>query len=115
MAADCLFCKIVSGEIAADVVHRDDALIAFKDINPQAPVHVLIVPHRRIPTLLDLEPEDQDLVGGVFTLAKRLAKEQGIDQDGFRVVVNCGAAAGQSVYHIHFHLMGGRTMSWPPG
>jgi histidine triad (HIT) family protein len=113
--SECLFCGIITGKIKGDVVHQDDSVVAFKDINPKAPVHLLIIPRKHIETLLDLQDEDEGLVGHVFSTANRLAKEQGIAERGFRVVVNCGAGAGQSVFHIHFHLLGGRAMTWPPG
>jgi histidine triad (HIT) family protein len=113
--SECLFCGIVEGTINGAVVYRDESVVAFKDINPRAPVHILIVPVKHISTLLDLAEEDQKLVGEIYSVANRLAKEQGIAKDGFRVVANCGAAAGQTVFHIHFHLLGGRSLSWPPG
>ena len=113
--ADCLFCKVVSGDVPADIVYQDDTLVAFRDINPQAPVHLLIIPKRHIATLLDVGTADHDVLGRAFTVGKELAQQEGISEDGFRMVVNCGVAAGQSVYHLHFHLMGGRSMDWPPG
>jgi len=115
VALNCLFCQIVSGEMQADVVYRDDALLAFNDINPQAPVHLLIIPRKHIPTLLEVEPADHDVLGRAFTVGKELAKQRGVSDDGFRMVVNCGPGAGQSVYHVHLHLLGGRSMGWPPG
>jgi histidine triad (HIT) family protein len=113
--SDCLFCGIIKGDLTGDIVYRDKSVIAFKDINPKAPVHILIVPRKHVPTLLDLEKADKGLIGDVFCVASQLAKDQGISQDGFRVVINCGAGAGQSVFHIHFHLLGGRSLTWPPG
>jgi len=113
--SECLFCGIVEGKIKGEIVYRDDSIVAFKDIHPRAPVHILIIPAKHISTLLDLQNEDNGLVGEIFSVANRLAKEQGISTDGFRVVANCGAAAGQTVFHIHFHLLGGRNFSWPPG
>jgi histidine triad (HIT) family protein len=113
--SDCLFCGIVEGKIKGDVVYRDDSVVAFKDINPKAPVHILIVPVKHIATLLELEDEDRELVGEMFSVANRLAEQQGISQEGFRVVANCGAHAGQTVFHVHCHLLGGRHFSWPPG
>ena len=113
--SDCLFCGIVEGRIKGEIVYRDNSVIAFKDVNPKAPVHILIVPIKHIATLLDLEQGDQGLIGEIFSVANQLAKQQGIANDGFRVVANCGAGAGQSVFHIHFHLLGGRSFSWPPG
>lgn len=112
---DCLFCKVVSGDVPADVVHRDDQLLAFRDIKPQAPVHLLIIPKKHIPSLLEVQSADHELIGRAFSVGKALAQQQGISDDGFRMVANCGVAAGQSVYHLHFHLMGGRSMGWPPG
>ena len=113
--SDCLFCKIIDGTIPGAVVHRDDTLVAFKDINPQAPMHVLIVPRRHIPTLNDLQPGDDALVGSMARLAAQLARDNGYDQRGFRTVLNCNADAGQSVFHIHMHVLGGRNLGWPPG
>jgi histidine triad (HIT) family protein len=113
--SDCLFCGIVEGKIKGEVVYRDDSVVAFKDINPKAPVHILIVPVQHIATLLELKDEDRELVGAMFSVANRLAEQQGISQEGFRVVANCGAHAGQTVFHVHFHLLGGRRFSWPPG
>lgn len=113
--SDCLFCGIIKGDIKGDIVYQDESVVAFKDINPKAPVHILIVPRKHVATLLDLKQADKGLVGDVFCVASQLAKEQGIAEDGFRVVVNCGAGAGQSVFHIHFHLLGGRSLTWPPG
>ncbi len=111
----CLFCKIARGEIKADVVHQDDQVVAFRDINPQAPVHVLIVPREHIPTISDLQEKQQGLVGRIFLTAGKLAEQFGIEQEGYRVVANCREAAGQTVFHIHFHLLGGRRFGWPPG
>jgi histidine triad (HIT) family protein len=113
--SECLFCGIVEGRIKGDIVYRDNAVVAFKDINPKAPVHILIIPVKHIATLLDLQDEDKEMVGEIFSVANRLAEQQGIAKDGFRVVANCGAGAGQTVFHIHFHLLGGRSLSWPPG
>ena len=113
--ADCLFCKIVSGEIPATIVYRDDRLIAFKDINPQAPLHVLIIPRRHIPTLNDLGGKDDDLIGEMVRRAAAIAREHGHADRGYRTVFNCNADAGQTVFHIHLHVLGGRAMTWPPG
>ena len=113
--ADCLFCKIAAGEIPATLVHKDEHLIAFKDINPQAPMHVLIVPRRHIATLNDLGPEDDALIGSLFRVASDLARQNGLDQRGYRTVFNCNRDAGQTVFHLHLHLLSGRTFSWPPG
>lgn len=112
---NCLFCRIITGEIKGDIVYQDGSVVAFRDINPQAPVHILIVPRKHIATVLDLEDGDKGLIGDIFSAAAKLAKEQGVSKDGFRVVVNCGPGAGQTVYHVHFHLLGGRPFVWPPG
>ena len=113
MADKCLFCKIVRNEISADLVYEDDTVIAFRDITPQAPVHVLIIPRKHVSTLNDLD--DRALAGHLLMTAKKLAKELGIDESGYRLVMNCNKDGGQSVYHIHLHLLGGRGLSWPPG
>jgi len=113
--SECLFCGIVKGDIKGNLVYQDNSVVAFKDINPKAPVHLLIVPRKHIATLLDLQQEDSSLISDVFNAANQLARDQGIAKNGFRVVVNCGAGAGQSVFHLHFHLLGGRAMTWPPG
>ena len=113
--SDCLFCKIVSGDIQGDIVHQDDEILAFRDINPQAPTHILIIPKKHISTVNDLEEEDQQVIGKMFSAAKMLAKQEGLSERGYRLVMNCNAEAGQTVFHIHLHLLGGRTMGWPPG
>jgi histidine triad (HIT) family protein len=113
--SDCLFCKFVNGEIKPDTVYEDEDVLAFRDISPQAPTHILIIPKRHISTLNDLEPEDGALIGKLFLAAKKVAKAEGIDEKGYRTVINCNKDAGQSVFHIHMHLMGGRYMNWPPG
>jgi histidine triad (HIT) family protein len=97
------------------MVYSNDQLFAIKDINPQAPTHLLIIPKKHFGTLMDIEDSDKELIGSVYTLAKSLAQENDLEASGFRVVVNCGSGAGQSVFHIHFHLLGGRPMNWPPG
>lgn len=112
---DCLFCKIAAGELDADIVFQDDEVVAFRDINPQAPTHLLIVPRRHIATLNDLTEPDAALVGRLGLVARDLAQKAGIAEDGYRVVMNCMEGAGQSVWHIHMHLLGGRTLTWPPG
>ncbi len=109
-----LFQKIIDGDVPADIVHEDERCIAFRDINPQAPTHLLIVPRKPIPTLDDLEPEDAGLVGHLFLVARQLAAEEELT-DGYRTVFNCGDHGQQSVYHLHLHLLGGRQLSWPPG
>jgi histidine triad (HIT) family protein len=113
--SDCLFCGIIDGRIKATIIYRDDALVAFKDIKPRAPVHILIIPRKHIVSVLDVEPNDGALIGQIFQVAARLARELGIAESGFRVVVNAGPDAGQSVFHLHYHLLGGRQMGWPPG
>jgi histidine triad (HIT) family protein len=112
---DCLFCKVISGEIPGKIVYKDDRLVAFRDINPQAPMHVLIVPRRHIASLNGLQPGDDALVGEMIRRAAALAKEEGFADRGYRTVFNCGSEAGQSVFHIHLHVLGGRPMAWPPG
>ena len=113
--ADCLFCRIASGEIPSRQVLSEDDLVAFEDINPQAPVHMLLIPRKHIPTLNDLTPEDDLLVGRLVRAASRLAREHGIAEPGYRVILHCNAQAGQSVWHVHLHLLGGRSLRWPPG
>lgn len=113
--SDCLFCGIVDGKVKAEIVYRDDSVIAFKDIRPKAPVHVLIVPCKHIATLLELQESDASVLAAIFRAAAKLADEHGIGKSGFRVVVNCGSDAGQTVFHLHYHLLGGRQLSWPPG
>lgn len=112
---DCLFCKIIEREIPADIVYEDDAVLAFNDINPQAPTHMLIVPKQHIATLNDLEEGDLALVGRLQYTAAKLAAEKGFAEEGYRVVMNCNDQGGQTVYHIHMHLMGGRRFTWPAG
>ena len=112
---DCLFCKIATGDIPASIVYRDEHLIAFKDINPQAPLHVLVIPRRHIASLNDLGAEDDGLVGEMIRCAAALAREHGVADRGYRTVFNCNAEAGQTVFHIHLHVLGGRGLTWPPG
>ena len=114
MIEKTLFEKIANREIPADLVFEDDLCIAFRDINPQAPTHVLIVPRKPIPTLDDLTEEDERLVGHLFLVASKIAKQEGLNK-GYRTVFNCGEEAGQTVFHIHLHLLGGRSLAWPPG
>ena len=113
--ADCLFCKIVAKEIPASLVFEDDQLLAFNDINPQGPTHVLIVPKRHIATLNDLAKGDDELVGAMVRRAAAIARDRGIQAGGFRTVFNTNKDAGQTVFHIHLHLIGGRGLAWPPG
>ena len=111
---DTLFSKIIDREIPADIVYEDDMCLAFKDINPQAPVHILIIPKKPIPMLADATDADQLLLGQLMLRANKLAKDQGVG-DAYRLVINNGEGAGQSVFHIHIHLLGGRSFTWPPG
>ncbi len=115
MADDCLFCKMAKGEIKPDLLYEDDHVLAFKDINPQAPVHFLVIPRQHISTLNDLDDSHAELIGRMYLAAKNIAKEQGIAEGGYRSLINCNAEAGQSVWHVHLHVLGGRTMAWPPG
>ncbi len=112
---DCLFCKILAGDIPADVVHETEDTLAFRDINPQAPVHVLIIPRRHIARINDIDAADREQVGSLFVAAREIAAAEGLAEDGYRVVMNCNEAAGQTVFHLHLHLLGGRKLGWPPG
>jgi histidine triad (HIT) family protein len=111
----CLFCEIVAGKIPARVAYQDDTVLAFHDINPQGPVHVLVIPKRHITSLTDLTPQDDALVGSLMRRARDLAKAEGLEERGYRLVFNAGPDAGYSVYHVHLHLVGGRKLGWPPG
>ena len=111
----CIFCRIVAGEAPAQVVYEDDELFAFKDRNPAAPVHMLIIPRRHIASLADATPEDAALLGKMALLASELARQLGVAESGFRLVTNTGRDGGQSVFHLHWHLLGGRHLRWPPG
>lgn len=115
MSEDCLFCKIVNGDIPAEVIYESDTALAFRDISPQAPTHVLVIPRRHISTINDLEEGDRELVGDLFLAAKEIASQEGLSEPGYRAVMNCNEGAGQSVFHIHLHLLGGRGLGWPPG
>lgn len=115
MAADCLFCKIIQGQIPAKLVHQDEQCIGFSDINPQAPLHALFVPKRHVATLNDATVEDRELLGHLMFSAAKFAREKGFSDSGFRVVLNTNRDAGQTVFHVHLHLLAGRQMSWPPG
>lgn len=112
---DCLFCKMASGAIKPDIVYEDDTVLAFRDIHPQAPLHVLVIPKRHISTLNDLQDADTALIGKLYLAAKQIATQEGVAVRGYRTVMNCNAEAGQSVFHVHLHLLGGRPMHWPPG
>lgn len=115
MSETTLFTKIRDREIPADIVYEDDDILAFRDINPQAPVHILVIPKQPIATVNDLEPAHAELAGRLFLVAKEIAREEGVAEDGYRLVMNTNAAGGQEVYHIHLHLLGGRQFTWPPG
>jgi histidine triad (HIT) family protein len=115
MQQTCLFCRIIRRETPAEFVYEDDLVVAFRDLRPQAPIHLLVCPRKHIPTLNDLVPEDNPLVGHMFQIARKLAEQFQIHQKGYRTVFNVNAGAGQSVYHVHLHLLGGRMFSWPPG
>ena len=115
MPIDCLFCKIVAGEIPVEFVYESDTVVAFRDINPQAPTHVLVIPRKHIATINDIAPEDEAIVGKLYTAAREIAVAEGIADDGYRTVMNCNEGGGQSVFHIHLHVLGGRPMTWPPG
>jgi histidine triad (HIT) family protein len=112
---DCIFCKIVAGDIDADIVYQSEELVGFRDLNPQAPTHVLIIPRRHISTINDITESDAELIGQLFVAAKEIAAQEGISEPGYRVTMNCNAGAGQSVFHVHLHLLGGRQFTWPPG
>lgn len=107
---DCVFCKIIKGEIPSEKVYEDEEILAFKDINPAAPIHILVIPKRHIATLLDVKPEDNYLISRIYTVINQIAKDIGIEKEGFRVIVNCGKNAGQEVMHIHFHMLGGKKL-----
>jgi len=113
--SECIFCKIVDGEIPSKLVYENDDVIAFHDLSPQAPTHILVIPRKHISTLLDAADEDTELLGKLQAAAIEIARQQGLDQDGFRLVANCLEGAGQSVFHLHVHLLGGRRLGWPPG
>lgn len=115
MSDSCLFCKIAAGEIPAKIVREDDFALAFEDVNPQAPHHVLVIPRRHIATLNDLTAEDESLVGHLVGMARQVAHDRGLAESGYRTVFNCNADGGQTVFHIHLHLLGGRSLTWPPG
>lgn len=111
----CLFCKIVNKVIPAKIVYEDDRSLAFEDIDPKAPVHTLVIPKKHFSTLLDVAEADSDLMGHLLLVSREIARQKGIAERGFRIVTNCNPESGQSVYHIHLHVMGGRQMHWPPG
>lgn len=112
---DCLFCKIVAGEVESDVIYQDDQVVAFKDIAPKAPHHILIIPRKHIATVNDIKETDTMVLGNMFQVAKTIAADLGVSEDGYRLVMNCNQHGGQAVYHIHLHLLAGRQMQWPAG
>ena len=112
---DCIFCKIANKKCDAKILYEDDISMAFEDINPQAPVHILVIPKKHIRTILDIQDQDLRLIGHLINVANNIARKNNISEDGFRLVLNCGSESGQYVWHVHFHLMGGRKMTWPPG
>ena len=113
--SDCLFCKILAGDIPADIIYESDTAIAFRDINPQAPTHVLIIPRKHISTINEITVDDQATIGSLYSAAQDIAAAEGFADEGYRAVMNCNEGAGQTVFHIHLHLLGGRAFSWPPG
>ena len=113
--SECLFCKIRDGEIPADIIFENDDVLAFNDVNPQAPVHLLVIPKKHISTVNDIVEDDQVLMGKLFSAAKVIARQAGVSDDGYRLVVNCNEKAGQTVFHIHMHLLADRALTWPPG
>ena len=115
MSEDTIFGKIIRREIPADIVHEDDVCLAFKDVSPQAPTHVLVIPKKPIPKLADAGPDDKETLGHMLLTIKALAESLGLAEDGYRVVINTGTHGGQTVFHLHMHLLGGRAMQWPPG
>lgn len=112
---DCIFCKIAAGEIPAEQVYQDDTVVAFRDLNPQAPTHILVIPRKHIATLNDVTPDDAAVVGRMIAAAAPIAAGEGVAETGYRTVINCNEDGGQTVFHIHMHLLGGRRMAWPPG
>ena len=110
-----IFSKIINKEIHADILFEDDKILAFRDISPQAPVHFLVIPKKEIRTINDINEEDKSLIGELFIVAKEIAKKEGIDENGYRTIFNCNEHGGQTVYHIHLHVLGGRQLKWPPG
>ena len=111
---DCLFCKILAGEIPAELVYESETAVAFRDVNPQAPTHVLVIPRKHIATINAIGEDDQAIIGSLYSAAREIAAQEGIADDGYRAVMNCNEGAGQTVFHIHLHVLGGRPMGWPP-
>lgn len=115
MSQDCLFCKIAAGELGGPPVYQDEDVTAFRDINPQAPKHLLLIPNKHITSVSDASAEDQALLGKLMMTGAQIAKQEGIDDNGYRLVINKGTDGGQTVFHLHVHILGGRKMTWPPG
>lgn len=113
--SECIFCKIANGEIPANKVYEDDKVIAFNDLNPQSPTHIIIIPKEHIPSANNIDENNSHIIGHIFVVINKIAKEKGLSNQGYRVVSNCGEFGGQSVEHLHFHLLGGRQLQWPPG
>lgn len=112
---DCLFCKIIAGDIPSEKIYEDEYTYAFNDISPVAPIHVLIIPKKHISMINDVDEEDAEIMGRLFVAAQKISKQLGVADEGFRTVMNCGEAAGQTVFHVHMHLLAGRELTWPPG
>ena len=112
---DCLFCKMISGEIPCDIVYEDESVFAFRDIDPKAPTHILLIPRKHIRSINELGESERNLAGELLLTAKKIAKDEGIDKSGFRTIFNTNSDGGQTVFHIHMHILGGRKMAWPPG
>ncbi len=112
---DCLFCNILAGDVPAEIIYESDTVIAFRDINPRAPMHVLIVPREHISTINDIDTEHEAIVGSLFTAARDIAAQEGVAEEGYRAVMNCNSDGGQSVFHLHLHVLGGCMLTWPPG
>lgn len=113
--SNCIFCRIVRKEIPAKIIYEDEMVLAFEDIAPQAPVHILVIPKKHYSTILDIEEKNTELIGHIFMVARHIASQKGFDSKGFRLVINCNPDGGQTVYHVHFHILAGRQMHWPPG
>ncbi len=114
-SSDCIFCRVAAKQIPSQIVFEDEKVVAFRDLNPQAPTHILLIPRKHMASMADVQDADQTLLGDLMMAAKNIAKSEGLPKNGYRVVVNTGANAGQTVFHLHLHLMGGRSFSWPPG
>ncbi len=113
--SDCIFCKIIAGDIPAEIIYQNDDVLAFRDLNPQAPLHVLVIPKKHIATINDMTAGDAELVGKLYLAAQTIARQEGVADDGYRTVMNCNELAGQTVFHMHLHVLAGRAMNWPPG